>query len=181
VSVAFENTIRPIEFAKGCAASLGRVAFPWTLLAPLTVLFCVRVDLLIGLIILRTNRFAGHIARVVMKRPFRALARFLLLVRSAIVVGHMISFHLFTTTASNRALFLRANSRSQFETNLRRGRQAEGIAKAKAVGVYKGRPPSIEASRVREIKAQGMRPVDIAKALKIGRASVYRVLGTGAG
>jgi transposase len=26
------------------------------------------------------------------------------------------------------------------------------------------------------MKAQGMRPVDIAKALKIGRASVYRVL-----
>jgi hypothetical protein len=29
---------------------------------------------------------------------------------------------------------------------------------------------------VRELKAQGMRPVDIAKTLKIGRASVYRVL-----
>jgi hypothetical protein len=31
-------------------------------------------------------------------------------------------------------------------------RQLEGIAKAKAAGVYKGRPPSIEASRVRELK-----------------------------
>jgi DNA invertase Pin-like site-specific DNA recombinase len=29
---------------------------------------------------------------------------------------------------------------------------------------------------VRKLKAQGMRPVDIAKALNIGRASVYRVL-----
>jgi DNA invertase Pin-like site-specific DNA recombinase len=66
---------------------------------------------------------------------------------------------------------------AEFETNLRRERQLEGIAKAKAAGVDKGRPPSIEASRVRELKAQGMRPVDIAKALKIGRASVYRVLG----
>jgi DNA invertase Pin-like site-specific DNA recombinase len=46
---------------------------------------------------------------------------------------------------------------AEFETNLRRERQLEGIAKAKAVGVYKGRPPSIEASRVREMKAQGMR------------------------
>jgi DNA invertase Pin-like site-specific DNA recombinase len=55
--------------------------------------------------------------------------------------------------------------------------QLEGIAKAKAAGVYKGRPPSIEASRVRELKAKGMRPTDIAKALKIGRASVYRALG----
>jgi DNA invertase Pin-like site-specific DNA recombinase len=34
---------------------------------------------------------------------------------------------------------------------------------------------------VRELKAQGMRPIDIAKALKIGRASVYRVLGQKAG
>jgi DNA invertase Pin-like site-specific DNA recombinase len=33
---------------------------------------------------------------------------------------------------------------------------------------------------VRELKAQGMRPSDIAKALKIGRASVYRVLGQSA-
>ena len=49
--------------------------------------------------------------------------------------------------------------------------------KAKAAGAYKGRPPSIEASRVREMKAQGVRPVDIAKALQIGQASVYRVLG----
>jgi DNA invertase Pin-like site-specific DNA recombinase len=63
---------------------------------------------------------------------------------------------------------------AEFETNLRRERQLEGIAKAKAAGVYKGRPPSIEASR---LKAQGMRPSDIAKALKIGRASIYRVLG----
>jgi DNA invertase Pin-like site-specific DNA recombinase len=65
---------------------------------------------------------------------------------------------------------------AEFETNLRRERQLEGIAKAKAAGVYKGRPPSIEASRVCELKAQGMRPSDIAKALKIGRASVYRLL-----
>jgi DNA invertase Pin-like site-specific DNA recombinase len=47
--------------------------------------------------------------------------------------------------------------------------------------VYKGRPPSIEASRVRELKDQGMRPSDIAKALKIGRASVYRVLAAAGG
>jgi DNA invertase Pin-like site-specific DNA recombinase len=46
---------------------------------------------------------------------------------------------------------------AEFETNLRRERQLEGIAKAKAAGVYKGRPPSIEGARVRELKAQGMR------------------------
>jgi DNA invertase Pin-like site-specific DNA recombinase len=32
---------------------------------------------------------------------------------------------------------------AEFETNLRRERQLEGIAKAKAAGVYKGRKPTI--------------------------------------
>jgi Resolvase, N terminal domain len=36
---------------------------------------------------------------------------------------------------------------AEFETNLRRERQLEGIAKAKAAGVYKGRPATIDASR----------------------------------
>jgi DNA invertase Pin-like site-specific DNA recombinase len=82
-----------------------------------------------------------------------------------------------TSTAAGKCFLDMLGVFAEFETNLRRERQLEGIAKAKAAGVYKGRPPSIEASRVRELKAQGMRPTDIAKALKIGRASVYRVLG----
>ena len=59
---------------------------------------------------------------------------------------------------------------AEFETNLRKERQAEGIAKAK------GRPVSIDAARVWELKKQGLGPSKIAKALKIGRASVYRAL-----
>lgn len=66
---------------------------------------------------------------------------------------------------------------AEFETNLRRERQLEGIARAKVAGVYKGRPASIDASQVRELKAQGVGPSEIAKRLGIGRASVYRALG----
>ena len=66
---------------------------------------------------------------------------------------------------------------AEFETNLRRERQLEGIAKAKAAGVYKGRPVTIDAAQVRELKASGKRPSEIAKTLGIGRASVYRALG----
>jgi DNA invertase Pin-like site-specific DNA recombinase len=65
---------------------------------------------------------------------------------------------------------------AEFETNLRKERQLEGIAKATAEGVYKGRKPSIDAVRVREMKAQGHGASEIAKAMGIGRASVYRVL-----
>jgi hypothetical protein len=43
---------------------------------------------------------------------------------------------------------------------------------------YKGRPPSIDASKVRELKQKGLRASQIAKALKIDRASIYRTLET---
>ena len=65
---------------------------------------------------------------------------------------------------------------SEFETSLRRERQAEGIAKAKEKGVYKGRKPTVDVDAVRRLKAEGKGATEIAKELKIGRASVYRVL-----
>ena len=65
---------------------------------------------------------------------------------------------------------------AEFETNLRRERQLEGIANAKARGVYKGRKASIDPAKVKQMKADGMGPPAIAKALGIGRASVYRAL-----
>jgi DNA invertase Pin-like site-specific DNA recombinase len=81
-----------------------------------------------------------------------------------------------TSTAAGKCFLDMLSVFAEFETNLRRERQLEGIAKAKAAGVYKGRPASIDATRVREMKAEGMGPTEIAKALNIGRASVYRVL-----
>jgi DNA invertase Pin-like site-specific DNA recombinase len=80
-----------------------------------------------------------------------------------------------TSTAAGKCFLDMLGVFAEFETNLRRERQLEGIAKAKAAGVYKGRPASIDAAQVRELKAQGKGASEIAKALKIGRASVYRV------
>lgn len=82
-----------------------------------------------------------------------------------------------TSTAAGKCFLDMLGVFAEFETNLRRERQLEGIAKAKAAGVYKGRPPSIDAARVAELKAEGMGPAEIARTLKIGRASVYRKLG----
>jgi DNA invertase Pin-like site-specific DNA recombinase len=81
-----------------------------------------------------------------------------------------------TSTAAGKCFLDMLGVFAEFETNLRRERQLEGIAKAKAAGVYKGRPASIDAEQVRKLKADGMGPSEIAKALRIGRASVYRVL-----
>lgn len=83
-----------------------------------------------------------------------------------------------TTSAAGKAFLDMLGVFAEFETNLRRERQAEGIAKAKAAGVYKGRPPSIDIMKVRDLKKKGMGASEIAKALKIGRASVYRALET---
>ena len=52
----------------------------------------------------------------------------------------------------------------------------EGIAKAKEKGVYKGRKPSVDVHKVKELRDSGMGASAIAKELGIGRASVYRAL-----
>lgn len=82
-----------------------------------------------------------------------------------------------TSTAAGKAFLDMLGVFAEFETNLRKERQAEGIAKAKAAGVYKGRKQSIDVLEVRKLKEQGLGATDIASRLKIGRASVYRVLG----
>lgn len=65
---------------------------------------------------------------------------------------------------------------AQFERAIIRKRQAEGIAKAKAKGVYRGRQPSIAPDQVKELHRSGLGATAIAKQLGIGRASVYRLL-----
>jgi DNA invertase Pin-like site-specific DNA recombinase len=63
---------------------------------------------------------------------------------------------------------------------LRKERQLEGIAKAKAEGVYKGRKPSVPADEIREMHRQGQGPRAIAEALGVSRMSVWRALNAGA-
>lgn len=65
---------------------------------------------------------------------------------------------------------------AEFERSIIRKRQAEGIAKAKARGVYKGRKQSIDPNKVMELKQQGLGPTKIANEMGISRISVYRAL-----
>jgi DNA invertase Pin-like site-specific DNA recombinase len=83
-----------------------------------------------------------------------------------------------TGNAAGKAFLDMLGVFAEFETNLRRERQLEGIKAAKARGVYKGRKPSIDVSEVRRLKEEEkLGAAAIARRLKIGRASVYRVLG----
>ena len=54
-------------------------------------------------------------------------------------------------------------------------RQREAVTKAKAAGKYKGRPVSVDAAQIRQLRAS-LGPAAIAKRLGIARSSVYRVL-----
>jgi DNA invertase Pin-like site-specific DNA recombinase len=81
-----------------------------------------------------------------------------------------------TSTAAGKAFLDMLGVFAEFETNLRRERQLEGIAKAKKEGVYKGRKPSINREKVASLRSEGMGATEIAKRLGVGRASVYRLL-----
>ncbi len=81
-----------------------------------------------------------------------------------------------TSTPAGVAFLQMLGVFAQFETAIRRERQLEGIAKAKAAGAYKGRKPSVDAAAVRSLRDQGLGGSEIAKKLGIGRASVYRSL-----
>lgn len=63
---------------------------------------------------------------------------------------------------------------AEFETNLRRERQLEGIAKAKEKGVYKGRPKKIDDTKIKALKSEGKSVAEICRELDISRVSVYR-------
>src|SRR3712207_5859715 len=83
-----------------------------------------------------------------------------------------------TGTAAGKAFLDMLGVFAEFETNLRRERQLEGIRAAKERGVYKGRRPSIDAAEVRRVREQEkLGPAASAGRLGIGRAGVYRLLG----
>lgn len=80
-----------------------------------------------------------------------------------------------TSSSSGRLMLNMLAAFAEFETDLRRERQREGIEKAKAAGVYRGRKRSINFDEVHRLLAEGIGPTQVAKNLGIGRASVYRI------
>ena len=84
-----------------------------------------------------------------------------------------------TSTAAGKAFLDMLGVFAEFETNLRRERQLEGIAAAKKRGVYTGRKAQIDPAAVRHLHdTEKLGPSAIARRLGIGRASVYRLLAT---
>lgn len=82
-----------------------------------------------------------------------------------------------TRSAAGKAFLDMLGVFAEFETNLRRERQMEGIAATKARGVYRERKPSIDPAEVWCLyTTEKMGASAIARQLGIGKASVYRAL-----
>lgn len=79
-----------------------------------------------------------------------------------------------TSTAAGKAFFDMLGVFAEFETNLRRERQAEGIKAAKRKGVYRGRPPKIDMATIQAKLSEGMSPTEIARDLGVSRGTVYK-------
>jgi len=67
---------------------------------------------------------------------------------------------------------------AEFERNIIRKRQAEGISKTKARGVYKGTKKRVDCEKVRQMKADDYSTYKIAEEMSISRMSVHRILNT---
>jgi DNA invertase Pin-like site-specific DNA recombinase len=80
-----------------------------------------------------------------------------------------------TTRSDGKLLLNILGSFAEFEADIRKERQMEGIAKAKESGVYKGRPSSIDAEAIANALAAGDSPTAVAKQFGVARSSVYRL------
>lgn len=81
-----------------------------------------------------------------------------------------------TTRSDGKLLLNILGSFAEFEADIRRERQMEGIAKAKSAGVYRGRKASIDTAAIRAAVEAGEKPAHVAKRFGIARSSVYRVM-----
>ena len=65
---------------------------------------------------------------------------------------------------------------SEMELGFIKERQKAGIEKAKANGVYKGRPMSLDYDKIKQLKAEGMGATAIARELGCSRGAIYKAL-----
>ena len=98
------------------------------------------------------------------------------------VALRVLSMNLDTETPTGKLMVNLLGSIAEFERELMLERQRDGIAKAKAEGKYRGRQPTArkQTAEVMRLKAEGKSASDIVKALRISRASVFRIFAENA-
>jgi DNA invertase Pin-like site-specific DNA recombinase len=90
------------------------------------------------------------------------------------VAFRVLNMNLDTTTPTGKLVLNVLGSIAQFERELIRERMLVGIAKAKSEGKYKGRKPTAraKADKVKQLRAAGVGPSEIARQPSISRTSV---------
>lgn len=83
-----------------------------------------------------------------------------------------------TTTSTGKLVLGILGVVAEFENDIRRERQLDGIAKVKAEHPerYRGRRPTVDMEAIRKLHAEGVGPSAIAKQLGYGRMTVWRAL-----
>jgi len=84
-----------------------------------------------------------------------------------------------TSTPTGKLLFNVLASIAEFETEIRKERQMEGIAKAKEKGVQFGRKPKMrnqEIEEMRQARNNGRKITELMAMYSISKATVYRLL-----
>ncbi len=80
-----------------------------------------------------------------------------------------------TSTSTGKLTLAVLAAVAEFEADIRAERQRDGIEAAKARGVYKGRPATIDPAIIQTALAAGEAPAALSKRLGIARSTVYRL------
>ena len=84
-----------------------------------------------------------------------------------------------TSTSTGKLLFNMLASIAEFETEIRKERQMEGIAKAKEKGIQFGRKPKLTSQQILSLKQDREKGIKIAELMDrytLSKATVYRLL-----
>lgn len=94
-------------------------------------------------------------------------------------VAENLTFSKIQLSPMNELMFFLLGAFSQFERNLIRERQREGIVLAKIRGKYKGKKNCLGENQIKELKAKyamGVPKYRLAKDYKVSRPTIYRYL-----
>jgi DNA invertase Pin-like site-specific DNA recombinase len=128
--------------------------------------FCRKGDTLVVTSLSRLARSVPHLWEIVQHLQKKGVAL------------RILDLDIDTSTPNGRLMMTLVGGIVQWEREIMLERQKIGIAKARKEGKFRGRVPTArrQCAEVAKLKAEGVAPSDIAKRLKISRASVYRIL-----
>ncbi len=92
------------------------------------------------------------------------------------VTFHCVRQSIDTATSAGKLTLAILGAVAEFENDLRRERQRDGINKAKVNGIYRGRKATIDRDAILRLAQAGTAPSAIARELAISRTSVYRII-----